>query len=164
MVGVGSKKGKELYFREIYLPMKRIWVIITVMLALTAVYYLVISMSKPSQPQVIVVRPSGGQNTAQPTATPPPPQTPTPATAEPPTSASGPYACARTVHLKVGPTSLCADMVYSVAKVGDVLQVDFQGGVAYGIFTLVTVPCTITTTPQGVFIPCRATITIPLKQ
>jgi hypothetical protein len=145
--------------------MKRIWAIIMIMLALTAVYYLVISMSKPSQPQVVVVRPSGGQNTAQPTGAPPPPspQTQTPATIEPSALVGG-YNCVRTVYLKVGTASLCTDVVYSVAKVGDVLQIDFQGGVVYGVFTLVSVPCTITTTPQGVLIPCRATITIPLKQ
>jgi hypothetical protein len=143
--------------------MKRVWVIIMVMLALTAVYYLVISMSKPSQPQVVVVR-AGGQNTAQPTQTQPQAQTPASVVVEPQALAGGPYACVRAVYLKVGTTSLCADMIYSVAKVGDTLQIDFQSGVVHGVFTLVSVPCTITTTPQGVFIPCRATVTIPLKQ
>ena len=140
--------------------MKKVWVIVMVMLALVAVYYLVVG-TKPSQPQVVVVKPSGA---AQPTQTTSPPQNPTPVVVEPQVSAGGPYACARAVYLKVGTTSLCADVVYSVAKVNDVLQIDFQSGIVNGVFMLVSVPCTITTTPQGIHVPCRATITIPLKQ
>jgi hypothetical protein len=163
-VGVGSKEGKELYFYKIYLPMKRVWVIIMVMLALTAVYFLVINTNKPSQPQVVVVRPSDGQNTARPIQTQPQAETSAPVAVNPQALAGGPFGCVRAVYLKVGTTSLCADVIYSVAKVDDTLQIDFQGGVVHGVFTLVSVPCTITTTPQGVFIPCRATVTIPLKQ
>jgi hypothetical protein len=141
--------------------MRKLWILIMVMLAFTALYYLAIALSKPTQPQVIVVKPSGAQTQAQ-TATPPqaepqpPPQNPAPM--------YGPFACTKAVYLKVGGTSLCADTVYSLAKANDALQVDFQGGIVQGIFTVVSAPCTISTTPQGVFIPCRAQIVIPIQR
>jgi hypothetical protein len=128
----------------------RLGFIITVMLALTALYYLGTTMFKPSQPQVVVVRPSGAQNATQPGGSMP---------------AGGPFACTKAVYLKVGAVSLCADVVYSVLKTDDSLQVDFQGGVVQGFFMFISAPsCAVTTTPQGVLIPCRAQILIPAKQ
>jgi len=125
----------------------RLGFIITVMLALTALYYLGTSMFKPSQPQVVVVKPSGAQNATQPVSVP-----------------TGGL-CTRVVHLKVGSVSICADVVYSMLKTDDSLQVDFQGGTVQGLFTFISAPtCPVSTTPQGVFIPCRAQILIPLKQ
>jgi hypothetical protein len=139
--------------------MRKLWVLTTVMLVFMALYYLVTTSFKPSQPQVIVVKPSGAQTPAQ---------TATPSQAEPqpqsPPSVHGPFACAKAVYLKVGGTSLCADVVYSVAKADDVLQVDFQGGIVYGVFTIASVPCPVSTTPQGVFISCRAQIMIPVSR
>ncbi len=133
--------------------MNRLGLIITVALALTAVYYLATTMFKPTQPQVIVVRPSGAQNATQPGGPPPAPP------------AAGFYACTKAVYLKVGGVSLCADMLYGVVKIDDSLQVDFQGGVVQGFFMFISAPsCVVTTTPQGVFIPCRAQILIPIKQ
>lgn len=131
--------------------MNRLGLIITVMLALMALYYLATTMFKPTQPQVVVVRPSGGaQNGTQPGAAPP---------------AAGFYACTKAVYLKVGGVSLCADMLYGVVKIDDSLQVDFQGGVVQGLFMFISAPsCAVTTTPQGVLIPCRAQILIPIKQ
>jgi hypothetical protein len=134
--------------------MNRLGVLITVMLALTALYYLSTTMFKPNQPQVVVVRPSGAQNVSQPGA-------PTPV----PAPVGGAHACIKPVYLKVGSVSLCADMVYSVLKTDDSLQVDFQGGMIQGVFTFISAPsCAISTTPQGVVIPCRAQILIPIKQ
>jgi hypothetical protein len=131
----------------------KLGVIIMVMLALTALYYLSMTMSKPSQPQVVVVRPSGAQNATQPGA-------PTPV----PAPAGGLYACTKPVYLKVGSVSLCADVVYSLLKTNDSLQVDFQGGTIQGVFTFISAPsCAIFTTPQGIVIPCRAQILIPAK-
>jgi energy-converting hydrogenase Eha subunit B len=128
----------------------RLGLIITVMLALTALYYLSTIMSKPSQPQVVVVRPSGAQNVTQPGG---------------PVPAGGFFACTKAVYLKVGAVSLCADVVYSVLKTDDSLQVDFQGGVVQGFFTFISAPsCAVTTTPQGILIPCRAQILIPANQ
>jgi len=129
--------------------------IITVMLALTALYYLGTAMFKPSQPQVVVVRPSGAQNDSQNTSQ-----------SGAPTPVGGPpFACSRTIYLKVGSMHICADVVYSMLKTDDSLQVDFQSGVVQGLFTFISAPpCPITTTPQGVFVPCRAQILIPLKQ
>jgi hypothetical protein len=128
----------------------RLGFIITVMLALTALYYLGTTMFKPTQPQVVVVRPSGAQNATQPGGL-----TPT----------GGPFACTKAVYLKVGAVSLCADVVYSMFKTDDSLQVDFQGGVVQGFFMFISAPsCAVTTTPQGVLIPCRAQILIPAKQ
>ena len=138
--------------------MKRLWILIMVMLALMAVYYLAITLFKPSQPQVIIVRPSGGQT--QPQTAPAPQSGPESAPQSLP-SMHGHLACTKAVYLKVGGTSLCTDIIYSVTRDGNVLQVDFQGGVVQGIFTLVSAPCTISTTPQGVVIPCRAQIIIP---
>jgi hypothetical protein len=135
--------------------MRKIGLIVTAMLALMAIYYLAITAFKPSQPQVVVVRPSGAQTTT-------PAQTPTPVVVEP--SAPGPYACVKAVYLKVGTTSVCVDILYSVTKVDNTLQVDFQNGIVHGVFTLVSVPCSISTTPQGILIPCRAQILIPLRQ
>jgi hypothetical protein len=134
--------------------MNKLGVIITVMLAFTALYFLYTSIFKPLQPQVVVVRPSGAQNATQ-------PSTPTPVA----TPAGGLYACTKAVYLKVGSVSLCADMVHSVLKTDDSLQVDFQGGMIQGVFTFISAPsCTISTTPQGIHIPCRAQVLIPLKQ
>jgi hypothetical protein len=128
----------------------RLGFIITVMLALTALYYLGTTMFKPTQPQVVVVRPSGAQNATQPGGL---------------TPAGGPFACTKSVYLKVGAVSLCADAVYSMLKTDDSLQVDFQGGVVQGLFMFISAPsCAVTTTPQGVLIPCRAQILIPAKQ
>ena len=142
--------------------MNRLAALVMAMLALTALYFIVTTVFKPPQPQVIVVRPSGAQggqtaatNTAAseaPTPTPPPP-------------VGGQYLCTKTVYLKVGGVSLCADMVYSMLKTDDSLQVDFQGGVVQGFFMFISPPsCAITTTPHGVLIPCRAQILIPVKQ
>ena len=128
----------------------RLGVIIMVMLVLTALYYLGTTTLKPSQPQVVVVKPSGAQNASQPGG---------------PAPVGGPFACTRAVYLKVGGVSICADVVYSMLKTDDSLQVDFQSGVVQGLFTFISAPsCPVTTTPQGVFIPCRAQILIPLKQ
>jgi hypothetical protein len=130
--------------------MNRLGFIIMVMLALTAVYYLSTSMFKPTQPSVVVVRPSGAQNGSQPGG---------------PVSVGGVFACTKAVYLKVGSISVCADVVYSVIKTDDSLQVDFQGGVVQGLFMFISAPsCVVTTTPQGVLIPCRAQILIPVKQ
>jgi hypothetical protein len=130
--------------------MNRLGFIITVMLALTALYYLGTTMFKPAQPQVVVVRPSGAQNATQPGVT---------------TPAGGIFACTKAVYIKVGAVSLCADIVYSMLKTDDSLQVDFQGGVVQGFFMFISAPsCAVTTTPQGVLIPCRAQILIPAKQ
>jgi len=141
--------------------MKRLWILITVMLALTAAYYLTITLFKPQQPQVIVVRPSGGQTQTQATPTPQPEPEPAP---QNPISMHGHFACTKAVYLKVGSTSLCADFVYSVTKDNNVLQVDFQGGIVQGVFTLVSAPCVISTTPQGVVVPCRAQIMVPIPR
>ena len=130
--------------------MNKLGLIITAMLALTALYYLGTTMFKPTQPQVVVVRPSVAQNTTQPGGSMP---------------AGGPFACTKAVYLKVGGVSLCADAVYSMLKTDDSLQVDFQGGVVQGLFMFISAPsCTVTTTPQGILIPCRAQILIPFKQ
>jgi hypothetical protein len=127
----------------------RLGFIITVMLALTALYYLGTTMFKPSQPQVVVVKPSGAQNATQPGGL---------------TPAGGSFACTKAVYLKVGAVSLCADVVYSMLKTDDSLQVDFQGGVVQGFFMFISAPsCAVTTTPQGVLIPCRAQILIPVS-
>jgi hypothetical protein len=130
-----------------------------VMLVLTAMYYLATTLFKPTQPQVVVVKASGGQ--AQPQTTPPPQPEPAP---QSPVPMHGHFACTKAVYLKVGDTSLCADIVYSVTRDGNVLQVDFQGGVVQGVFTLVSAPCAISTTPQGVIIPCRAHIMVPIPR
>ena len=141
--------------------MKRLWILIMVMLALMAVYYLAITLFKPSQPQVIIVRPSGGQT--QPQTAPAPQSGPESAPQSLP-SMHGHFACTKAVYLKVGSTSLCVDIVYSVTKDNNVLQVDFQGGIVQGVFTLVSAPCAISTTPQGVVIPCRAQIMVPIPR
>jgi len=130
--------------------MNRLGVIIMVMLVLTALYYLGTTTLKPSQPQVVVVKPSGAQNVTQPSA---------------PTPVGGLTVCTRAVYLKVGGTTLCVDVVYSVLKTDDSLQVDFQGGVVQGHFMFLSAPsCPVTTSPQGILIPCRAQILIPAKQ
>jgi hypothetical protein len=134
--------------------MNRLGFIILVTLALTALYYLSVTMFKPSQPQVVVVKSSGAQNTNQSST-----QTPTPV------MPGGLYACTKAVYLKVGNVYLCADVVYNVLKTDDSLQVDFQGGVVQGYFTFISAPtCPVTTTPQGILIPCRTQILIPTKQ
>ncbi len=137
--------------------MNRLGILITVMLALTAVYFLVTTVNKPSQPQVVVVKPSGAQSADQSGA-----QTPTPA---PPPPADGVHACAKAIFLRVGGTSLCADILYSVVKTDNMIQVDFQGGTIQGFFMFASAPsCPITTTPQGaLLIPCRAQILISIK-
>jgi hypothetical protein len=134
--------------------MARVGVVIVVMLALVALYYLGTTMFKPSQPQVVVVRPSGTHNATQsggsgPTAVP----------------SVGLSACTKAVYLKAGSTSLCADLVYSMVKTDEGLQVDFQGGTIQGSFIFVSAPsCPVTTSPQGIFIACRAQILIQVKQ
>jgi hypothetical protein len=136
--------------------MSRLGLIITVALALTALYYLSTTLFKPAQPQVIVVRPSGAQSASDSGA-----QTQT--QAPPPPLAEG--ACTKAVFLKVSGVSLCADVIYSVVKTDSMLQVDFQGGTVQGFFMFASAPsCAVTTMPQGVFIPCRAQILIQLKQ
>jgi hypothetical protein len=138
--------------------MNRLMVIVTVMLVVTALYYMVTTVFKPSQPQVIVVKPSGGQggqSTAGSTAAP----------ETPPPPVGGQYLCPKTVYLKVAETSICADVVYAVVRAEDgSLQVDFQGGIVSGVFTFASAPCAVTTTPQGILIPCRAQIVIPVKR
>jgi hypothetical protein len=139
--------------------MNRLGLIVTVMLAFTAVYFLVTTVYKPSQPQVVVVRPSGAQSGDQSGAQ---AQTPTPV---PPPPADGVHACTKAVFLRVGSTSLCADILYSVVKTDSMIQVDFQGGTVQGFFMFASAPsCAITTTPQGaLLIPCRAQILISIK-
>jgi len=130
--------------------MNKLGFIILVLLAITALYYLSTAAFKPTQPQVVVVKPSGAQNNTQPSG---------------PMPVGGLFACTKTVYLKVGGASLCADVVYSVVKTDDSLQVDFQGGVVQGFFMFISAPsCAVTTSPQGVIIPCRAQILIPTKQ
>jgi hypothetical protein len=142
--------------------MNRLAALIMVMLALTALYFIVTMVFKPSQPQVIVVRPSGGQGGQTAATNTAASEAPTPA---PPPPVGGQYLCTKAVYLKVGGVSLCADVVYSMLKTDDSLQVDFQGGVVQGFFMFISAPsCAITTTPHGVLIPCRAQIQIPLKQ
>jgi hypothetical protein len=138
--------------------MNKLGLIITVMLALTALYFLSTTMFKPSQPQVVVVRPQP-QGSSQPDAQPAQPANP------PPGPTSGPFVCTKAVHLRVDNVSLCADVLFSVFKSNDALHVEFQGGVVQGFFMFASAPsCTITTTPQGVLIPCRAQIMIPTKR
>jgi hypothetical protein len=143
--------------------MNRLAAIVTVMLVLTALYFLVTTVFKPSQPQVIVVRPSGGQGGQTPSQNVGPSDVPTPV--PPPPSVGGQCLCTKAMYLKVGETSVCADIIYGAARTTDgSLQVEFQGGIINGVFTFVSVPCAVTTTPQGVFVPCRAQILIPTKQ
>jgi hypothetical protein len=138
--------------------MNRLTALITVMLVLTAMYFIVTTVFKPSQPQVVVVRPSGGQGGQTTAASEAPTPTPSP-------PVGGQHLCLKAVYLKVGETSVCADVVYGVVRADDgSLQVDFQGGIVNGIFTLTLAPCAVTTTPQGVIIPCRAQIMIPVKR
>jgi hypothetical protein len=134
----------------------RLGFIITVMLALTAVYFLVTTVFKPSQPQVVVVRPSGAQNTpAQNTSAQGSPQPVSPM----PVSDSS--VCPRPVYLRVGNVVLCADVVYSLVKADNYIQIDFQGGVIRGTFKFVSPPpCVITTAYDGIQIPCRAQVLI----
>ncbi len=145
--------------------MNRLGVLITAMLVLLALYFLVTTVFKPSQPQVVVVRPSGGQSGGQdasqsgaqaPTPTPAPP---------PPTPADGVHACTKAIFLRVGSTSVCADIVYSVVKTDNMIQVDFQGGTVQGFFMFASVPsCAVVTAPHGsLMIPCRAQILISVK-
>jgi hypothetical protein len=142
--------------------MHRLVALVTVMLALTALYFLVTTVFKPSQPQVVVVRPSGGQSGQTPTQNAGYSETQTPA---PPPPVGGQYLCTKAVYIKVGETSICADAVYGMAlNVDGALQVDFQGGIVHGVFTFASVPCAVSTTPQGVLIPCRAQILIPVKK
>ncbi len=142
--------------------MNRLGVLITVMLAFTALYFLATTVFKPSQPQVVVVRPSGGQADGQ-GASQSGAQTPTPA--PPPTLADGVHACTKAIYLRVGSTSLCVDVLYSVVKTDNMIQVDFQGGTVQGLFMFASAPsCPIVTTPQGALqVPCRAQILISLK-
>jgi hypothetical protein len=135
--------------------MRRLGFIIVVVLAITAVYYLAVAAFQPKTPQVVIVKPSGSQTANQSGSTAPPPA---------PISMGG-FTCTKPVYLKVGSVSICADVIYSVVKTDDSLQVDFQGGMIQGLFMFASAPsCTLTTTPQGVLIPCRAQIIIPLKQ
>lgn len=130
----------------------RLGIIIMVMLALTAAYYLTTTMSKPSQPQVVVVRPSGAQSTAQNVTQPVVPV------------GGSTTACVKAFYLKVGSISICADVVYSMSKTDDGVLVDFQGGIISGSFAFTSAPtCVVSTTLQGVQIPCRAQVLIPVK-
>jgi monoamine oxidase len=132
----------------------RLGIIIMVMLALTAAYYLTTTMFKPSQPQVVVVRPSGAQSTAQNTTQP----------ITPVGVGGSTIVCVKAFYLKVGSISICADVVYSMAKTDDGVLVDFQGGIISGSFAFTSAPaCVVSTTPQGVQIPCRAQVLIPVK-
>jgi hypothetical protein len=141
--------------------MNRLGLLITVMLALMAMYFLITTVYKPTQPQVVVVRPSGAQSGDQSGAQ---AQTPTPAPPPPP-PADGVHACTKAIFLRVGTTSLCVDKLYSVVKTDNMIQVDFQGGIVQGFFMFASAPsCAITTTPQGtLLIPCRAQILISIK-
>jgi hypothetical protein len=128
----------------------RLGILIMVMLVLTAAYYLTTTMFKPSQPQVVVVRPSGAQSTAQ--------------NATQPVVPVGATVCVKAFYLKVGSISICADVVYSMTKTDDGVLVDFQGGIISGSFAFTSAPaCVVSTTPQGVQIPCRAQVLIPVK-
>ncbi len=138
----------------------RLGFLIMVMLALTAVYFVVTTMFTPSKPQVVVVRPSeaqgAGQGNSQPGA-------PTPAPAPPP--AGGINVCPKAMFLKVKDVTVCADVLYSVVRTDGSLQVDFQEGVVQGNFMFLSAPsCPVATTPHGaLFIPCRAQILIPIR-
>jgi hypothetical protein len=138
--------------------MRKLGLIVTVALVITALYYLSMSMFQPKTPQVVIVKPSGSQSSST-------NQSGGSALPQPPVSVGGYCSCTKQVYLKVGAVSLCADVIYSVAKTDDSLHVDFQGGIVQGLFMFASIPsCTITTTPQGILIPCRAQIIIPLKQ
>jgi len=138
--------------------MNRLGILITAMLVLTVIYFLATVVFKPSQPQVVVVKPSGAQNNPQnPQAREEPRSPPQMPVGEPPP-------CVKHVYLKVGSVSLCADMIHSMVKTDGHIQVDFQGGIIHGIFMFASAPtCVVTTTPQGVHIPCRAQVLIPTK-
>ena len=139
--------------------MNRLGIIIIIALALTAAYYLFVALAKPSQPQVVVVRPADALDASKQNNQQRPPSPPLP---PPAPEASG---CVKMVYLKVGSVSVCTDMIHSMVKINDYVQVDFQGGMVQGAFMFASTPtCAITTLPQGVFIPCRAQILIPVKQ
>jgi len=130
----------------------KLGILIVVMLALTAAYFLTTTVSKPSQPQVVVVRPSGAQSTAQNVTQPVVPV------------GGSTTVCVKAFYLKVGSISICADVVYSMTKTDDGVLVDFQGGTISGSFAFMSAPtCVVSTTPQGVQIPCRAQVLIPMK-
>jgi hypothetical protein len=142
----------------------RLGLLITVMLVLTAVYFLVTSVfAPPKNPQVVVVRPSGAQN---------PNPNVNPGTNQPvapsgePAPVGGIYACAKAVFLRVGGVTLCADTLYSVVRGDGVIQVDFQDGMVQGNFMFVSAPmCAVVTAPQGaLLVPCRAVIQIPANR
>jgi monoamine oxidase len=137
----------------------RLGLLITVMMALTAVYFLVTNVFAPPKPQVVVVKPSGAQNTSpsvNPSANQPVAQPGEPA------PVGGIYACVKAVFLKVGGVTLCADTLYSVVRGDGVIQIDFQDGMVQGNFMFVSAPmCAVVTTPQGaLLVPCRAVIQI----
>jgi len=137
----------------------RLGILITVMLALTAVYFLATNFFAPPKPQVVVVRPSGAQSVSQNASQPVAPS-------GPPALAGGLYACPKAIFLKVGGVTVCADVLYSVFRSDGVVQVDFQDGIVQGNFMFVSAPtCVVLTTPQGaLLIPCRAVIQIPVTR
>jgi hypothetical protein len=139
--------------------MNRLGILITVMLVLTAVYFLVTNFFAPPKPQVVVVRPSGAQNANQNASQPAPFPGPQAVT-------GGFYACPKAIFLKVGGVTVCADALYGVFRSDGIVQVDFQDGIVQGNFMFASAPtCAVLTTPQGaLLIPCRAVIQIPVAK
>jgi hypothetical protein len=130
---------------------KPVLVILLALIGLTAAYYLTAPKAPPT-PKVITITAAPATTTTATTAAPSGLIAPSVQTAMPCTM----------IYLKIGPTQLCAQVIYSLAYNNGTYAVQFANGVISGNFTL-EAGCELSTGIQGVRVPCLATALIPAR-